>query len=97
MATINELPKIEGIRDFFKSEIYGEVSTLLTKKGCFGDRDNPLYERSLNILAEANSLIDICLDEHISPEEKDVMIENKAGYLYKELADLKKELIGEEE
>ena len=97
MATINDLPKIEGIRDFFKSEIYGEVSGLLTKKGCFGDHDNPLYMRSIDILGRANGLIDICMDENLSPQEKDVLIEKETAGLYKELADLKKELIGEEE
>jgi len=97
MATINDLPKIEGIRDFFKGEIYGEVSSLLDKKGCFGDCNNPLYSRSLDILAGANELVDICFDEALSPQERDVVIEQKLEVLYKELADLKKELIGEKE
>ena len=93
MATINDLPKIEGIRDFFRGEIYGEIGTLLEAKGVFGDRNSHLYMESIHIMSKSNELIDIVLDDKISPETKDELIEESVQNLYKKLAALKDELL----
>lgn len=95
MATINDLPKIEGIRDFFRGEIYGEISNMLSRRGIFGDRSNLLYVQSLEILADANALIDIVLDEALSPEEKDARIEASVCDLHRRLAEVRAALCGE--
>lgn len=89
MATINDLPKVEGIRDFFVSEIYGEVGDLLIDKGYFGDHNNEYYMKSLDILDNARNLVDIVMDERRSSDEKDKIIEARVSALYKDLADLK--------
>lgn len=93
MATINDLPKVEGIRDFFVSEIYGEVTDLLTQKGFFGDRENEYYKQSLNILGKSRGLVDIVMDERIPNDEKDVIIEREVQDLYNDLANLKSGLM----
>ena len=89
MATINDLTKLEGLQDFFISEIYGEVSKALEEKGFFGDRSNPLYIKSLEIIGFARKLPDLY-------NESDDVIEEHVNKLYKELADLKAELAAEE-
>lgn len=89
MATINDLPKIEGIRDHFRGEIYGQISELLSRRGVFGDRNDPLYRESLEILAQANGLPDIVFDGTLSPGEKDLRIETTVQDLYRRLADLR--------
>lgn len=89
MATINDLPKIEGIREFFRGEIYGPISALLSRRGVFGDRNDPLYRESLEILGMANSLPDVVLDEYLTPAEKDARIENAVRDLHRRLADLR--------
>lgn len=93
MATINNLPQIEGIRDFFRGEIYGEVSKLLETKGFFGNHDNPLYIESLDILCEANRLVDIIFDDGISPDAKNTLIEASVQNLHRRLATLKEKLM----
>lgn len=93
MATINDLPKLEGIRDFFRSEIYGEVGKLLEAKGVFGDRSDPLYMESLSIMGEANKLVDILWNDGRSSEEKDQYIEKTVQQLTERLAVLKQKLL----
>lgn len=89
MATINDLPQIEGIRDFFRGELYGEVGDLLWDKGVFGDKSSPLYLESLEIMDMADGLVDVVLNDEISPETKDEIIEKTTQDLYQKLADLK--------
>lgn len=89
MATINDLPKLEGIRDFFVGEIYGEVGDLLIDKGFFYDKQHPLFLESLSILDNARGLVDIVFDDKISPEKKDEIIEATIQNLYEKLAELK--------
>lgn len=93
MATINDLPKVEGIRDFFVSEIYGEVSDLLTQKGYFGDRNNEYYKQSLDIIRKSRGLVDVVMDDRIPNDEKDVIIEREVQTLYNDLANLKSGLM----
>lgn len=93
MATINDLPKVEGIRDFFVSEIYGEVTELLTQKGYFGDRNNEYYKQSLDIISKSRGLVDVVMDDRIPNDEKDVIIEREVQALYNNLANLKSGLM----
>lgn len=93
MATINDLPKVEGIRDFFVSEIYGEVSKLLSDRGYFGDENNEYYNQSIEIIAKARGLVDIVMDERIPSDEKDNIIERDVQALYTDLANLKSGLM----
>ena len=89
MASINDLPKLEGLQDFFIGEIYGPVSAALENKGYFGDHSNPLYMKSLDIIGLARQIPDLY-------NETDDVIEELVNKLYKELADLKAELAAEE-
>lgn len=93
MATINDLPKVEGIRDFFVSEIYGEVSKLLSDRGYFGDENNEYYNKSIEIIGKARGLVDIVMDERIPSDEKDNIIERDVQALYTDLANLKSGLM----
>lgn len=85
MATINDLPKLEGIRDYF----VGEIWDLLIEKGCFGNHSSPLYMEALSIMDDARNLVDIVFDDKISPEAKDERIENTTQSLSKRLTTLK--------
>lgn len=89
MATIDDLPKAEGIRDFYRGEIYGEIGDLLIDKGVFGDKENCLYQESLNILDMAYSLPDVILNDSISPEEKDEIMEKRTRELAERLSALR--------
>ena len=93
MATINDLPKVEGIRDFFVSEIYGEVSKLLSDRGYIGDENNEYYNQSIEIIGKARGLVDIVMDERIPSDEKDNIIEREVQALYTDLANLKSGLM----
>ncbi len=92
MASVNDLPKIEGIRDFFVGEIYGDITTSLVDKGYFGDKSNAYYMKSLDITAKARGLVDMFLNSNLSDSDKDRMIEATVNELYKDLADLKESL-----
>lgn len=75
MATIDDLPRVEGIRDFYRGEIYGEISDLLIDKGYFFNKNHPLFLESLSIMDLADSLVDVVLNDSIAPEKKDEIIE----------------------
>lgn len=89
MATINDLPQVEGISNFFRGEIYGEVGNLLLDKGVFGDKNSPLYLESLEIMDTACGLVDVVLNDEISNETKDKIIEKTTKDLFERLAALK--------
>ena len=94
MATINDLPQVEGLRDFFRGEVYGPIAALLQERGEFGDRGSGLYMESIAILGSANGLIDILYDDGLTAAEKDVRLEALTTELHGRLADLYAQLRG---
>ena len=89
MATIHDLPRVEGIRDFYRGEIYGEISDLLIDKGYFFGKDHPLFLESLSIMDLADSLVDVVLNDSITPEKKDEIIEAAVQSLAQRTATLR--------
>ena len=89
MATVNDLPDLEMIRDSYVRQIYGEIRELQEKKGVFGDFDAPLYARGLEILGRARALPEICLREDLTPAERDELIRESIQWLSAEFSSLR--------
>ena len=92
MYTINDISHIESLADSYVRQIYGDISRVLTEKGIFGDRSNPLYLQSLDIICRARGLTDVFFDTALSPEEADAKLRLALKTLDEDLSALQKAL-----
>ena len=70
MANYNDPSDVEFFSETVVRRIYGDISKKLTEKGLFGKQGDPLYEKSVFILAQARTLPHILLDKTLSEQEK---------------------------
>ena len=92
MANFNDLADVEFFSETIVRRIYGDISKKLTEKGVFGDHGDPLYEKSLAVLAQARALPEILLDETLTQHEKDEKLDAAIGGVQRDLEELERAL-----
>ncbi|MCD7796333.1 MAG: hypothetical protein LUG95_01545 [Clostridiales bacterium] len=82
MQNTNDIPQIEGIKEFFTNQIYEYVFPYLRKQGCFNDDNN-----DKKMLKQVRSFLDRTDKLTKLPAEK---LQESIDLLHKELLELLK-------
>lgn len=88
----NNIMNVEGLRDFFKDQIYETLYPYVIANNLNSDVNNPLYLRVRNLVKRVNNLPKIYLNKDLSSQEKNINIQQEADYISEELTQLRTEI-----
>lgn len=74
MEKTNDITKLEGVRDFYKQQVYGDVFNYICEKQLLQNPDDVVCRTAFDLLEMADALPVVYLSDKISESEKKRLI-----------------------